>query len=42
MLEVLEFIFSSFWRWLGFAILLAIVAEGAGNILQTIIFRVKK
>ncbi len=29
-MPVLEFIFSSFWHWLGAAILLAIVVEGVG------------
>jgi hypothetical protein len=28
MLEVLQFIFSSFWVWLGTVILLGIVAQG--------------
>lgn len=41
MLEVLEFIFSSFWIWLGMAIFLAIIAEGIGNVFQAIIFKIK-
>ena len=29
MLEILQFIFGSFWRWAGSAVLLLIVTEGA-------------
>lgn len=39
MLEVLKFIFSSFWHWLGFAILLTIAAHGLGSMFSV---RVKK
>jgi len=33
MIEILQFIFSSFWVWLGFAILLGIATEGALRVL---------
>lgn len=39
MLEILKFIFQGFWHWLGFAILLGIVAHGLGNMLS---IRVKR
>lgn len=32
MLEVLKFIFSSFWTFLGTLILVAVIAEGIGNV----------
>ena len=34
MIEVLQFVFSSFWIWLGTAILLAIVASGVGGLIN--------
>lgn len=39
MLDVLKFVFQSFWHWLGFAILLSIVAHGLGNMFSV---RVKR
>ena len=34
MLEVMKFIFSSFWVWLGTAILLGIIANGIGRFIH--------
>ena len=34
MLEVMKFIFSSFWVWLGTVILVAAVAQGAGALIS--------
>ena len=34
MLEILKFIFSSFWVWLGTLILVAAVAEGLGGLIR--------
>lgn len=31
MLEVMKFIFSSFWNWLGTLILVGVAAEGLGG-----------
>ncbi len=42
MLEILEFIFSSFWRWVGATIMLMVITEGMGNLLRTIIIKIKK
>jgi hypothetical protein len=36
MLEILKFIFSSFWIWLGTVILVEIIAKGIGSILRNI------
>lgn len=36
MLPILQFVFSSFWTWLGFAVLLAIAVQGVGQILVVI------
>jgi hypothetical protein len=36
MLEVLQFIFSSFWIWLGFFILLLLIVSGLTEIVGTI------
>jgi len=41
MLEILKFIFSSFWVWLGTVILIAIIAEGVGGIIRITINRRK-
>lgn len=32
MLECLQFIFSSFWTWLGTLILLAVISAGLGDL----------
>lgn len=32
MLEILKFIFSSFWVWLGVFLLVAVIAEGIGGV----------
>ncbi|QYM78665.1 hypothetical protein K0B96_15375 [Horticoccus luteus] len=34
MLDVLKFIFSSFWIWLGTVIMLAVVAGGLGGMVR--------
>jgi hypothetical protein len=34
MLEVLEFIFRSFWTWLGTVILVGTIAEGLGGFIR--------
>ena len=39
MIEILEFVFSGFWVWLGTVILLAIVAMGAVGIFEAIFTR---
>lgn len=39
MMEILEFIFSSFWRWLGCVILIAVIADIPKGIIK---FAVKK
>ena len=39
MLEILKYIFSSFWIWLGFVIILAVLAETLARIFG-IIFQV--
>ena len=36
MLEVLEFIFGSFWRWLGTVILLGVIADGIGQLIRNV------
>lgn len=38
-LEVLKFIFSSFWIWLGTVILFGAIAEGLGGIFRVYIRR---
>lgn len=37
MLELMQFIFSGFWTWLGTAILLAIICATAVGLLETAI-----
>jgi len=39
MIEILEFVFASFWRWLGFVILLAIIADIPRGIIKTYIIK---
>lgn len=34
MLDILQFVFSSFWHWLGFIIIIGIIAEGLGNFIR--------
>jgi hypothetical protein len=34
MLAVLQFIFSSFWHWIGTVILLGVIAEGIGGLVR--------
>lgn len=34
MIEVLKFIFSSFWVWAGTVILFGVIAEGIGNVIR--------
>jgi hypothetical protein len=38
-LEVLKFIFSSFWIWLGTLILVGAIAEGLGGLIRVYIRR---
>lgn len=38
-LEVLRFIFSNFWIWLGTAILVGIITEGIGGLIRIVIKR---
>lgn len=42
MLEVLQFIFQSFWHWLGSFLLLAVISEGIGGLFRTIIIKDKE
>lgn len=42
MLQVLEFIFRSFWTWLGAAILLEIIFGGVYRSIYSILYDVKK
>jgi hypothetical protein len=39
MLEILQFIFSSFWHWLGFIIMIAIIAEALSDFVSHTIKR---
>lgn len=39
MIEILEFIFASFWRWLGFVILLAVIADIPRGVIKTYIIK---
>lgn len=39
MMEILEFVFSTFWRWLGFVVLIAIIADIPKGIIN---FTIKK
>ena len=41
MLEVLQFVFSSFWVWLGTAILLGIATDGATRMLAALAIMVR-
>lgn len=42
MYEVVHYIFSSFWRWLGAVILLGVIAEGLGGMFRIKIVRTIK
>ena len=42
MIEILEFVFAGFWRWLGFAILLAIVTQGLWQFGAAVINAIKR
>jgi hypothetical protein len=37
MLEILQFIFSSFWVWVGVLIMLAVISEGIGGLIRIVI-----
>lgn len=39
MIEVLEFVFQSFWHWLGTLLLVAVIVEGVGGLIR---IRIKK
>jgi hypothetical protein len=41
MIEVVEFIFGSFWRWLGAFLMLIVITEGIGGIARLFIGREK-
>lgn len=41
MLEILKFIFSSFWIWLGTLIIVATICEGIGGLIRISINRKK-
>ena len=41
MLEVLKFIFSNFWIWLGTLILVSAIAEGIGGVIRSFVRRNK-
>ncbi len=34
MLEIFEFVFASFWRWLGTFLIVGAVAEGLGGFIR--------
>lgn len=34
MLEILQFIFSSFWIWLGTFLLVAVISDGLGRLIR--------
>ena len=42
MIEILQFVFESFWHWLGFAILLGIVTQGAWKVAGIVYEAVRK
>jgi hypothetical protein len=42
MIEILEFIFSSFWRWLGTVILIAAVAEIPKGVIKVVAHKIGK
>ena len=39
MIEILTFIFGSFWRWLGATIMLGVIFEGLGGMFKTIVVK---
>lgn len=42
MYEIVHYIFSSFWRWLGAVILLGVIAEGLGGMFRIKVVRTIK
>lgn len=42
MLEILQFIFGSFWRWLGAFLIIACIAEGLGGMFRVVVHRGQK
>lgn len=40
-LEILKFVFSSFWTWAGTVIMLGIVTEGISRAFQALIYAVQ-
>jgi len=42
MFDIVQYIFSSFWRWLGAVILLGVIAEGLGGMFRIKIVRTIK
>lgn len=39
MLEIIEFVLGSFWRWLGTLILVATISSGVGGLIHVVIKR---
>ena len=42
MIEILEFVFSSFWHWLGFVILVSAIADIPRGLIKVVIRRAIK
>jgi hypothetical protein len=42
MLEILQFLFSDFWHWLGTLILVVAIAEGLSGVIRVTIKRGEK
>ncbi len=42
MIEILEFVFAGFWRFVGTAVLLAIIFDGVGRFGGLLVKRVKE
>lgn len=40
-MQILEFVFSSFWTWAGTAILLATVTEGVSRVLAAAVMTIR-
>lgn len=42
MLEILQFIFSDFWHWLGATIMLGVISGGLGSVRGLVSYRIEK
>lgn len=42
MLDILRFIFSDFWHWLGATLMLAVVSGGLGSIRGIVSYRIER